>query len=455
MAIADQATGSPPAVTAETLEQWKKLAHDITAALSQGGERGMDLLTGLMPEWCEAMEDVNAARQIFVDMAGRGLRAEAIAWHADGFVEVADSLSPNRPGWDAWAMALSERGIDSPNEDEELRAMVQAVYDELQVQDLAGQSLEERINELRRNCVARGNVADRLTLLESIREMDPGPEIWADMIGPIRRQRAGELGDEVTAAIEANDFARLDGLRQQVGAQGWGEELPGWIPLWLEAAAAWEKCLHSRRSHATAAAEIVEAVTRLTGFAIGSSEWQTAMKSAADKKRRYEKIRDGLTNAVEQAQSVPLIAQKLAESQVAEAFRHVDAATVDPLRRFDEQARYAKYLDRFRAVEQKIYSLDSQAPLTGGSWEEAKERCQRWFGFERGLRSELAAVESRASISRPPSSEAAIEKLDEAKAKVEARLKGIRTAEFVVIGGVIGGIGLIVLTLLLLFIFLG
>lgn len=36
MAFADQDTGTPAAVTAETLERWKKLAHDITAALNQG-----------------------------------------------------------------------------------------------------------------------------------------------------------------------------------------------------------------------------------------------------------------------------------------------------------------------------------------------------------------------------------------------------------------------------------
>lgn len=449
MAFADQDTGTPPAVTAETLEQWKKLAHDIAVALNQGGERGMDLLSGLMPEWCEAVDDVNAARQVFMNLADRGLRSEAMRWHADGFVEVADSLSPNRPGWDAWAVALADRGIDTPNEDEDLRAMVHAVFDDLQVQNLSGRSLEELLNQLRRNCIARGDIAERLTLLEAIREVDAGREIWGQMIAPIRRRRAGELGEEVSAAIAAGDFPRLDGLRGQVQSQGWGDELPGWIPLALEAAAAWEKCLQSRRLHASSAAEVVESVGRLLKQDIGSSEWQTAMKAANDAKRRFERIRDQLSEAVGLAGTVPAIADKLTKQGVAEALGHVNAATVEPLRRYDEQSRYAKYLDRFRDLERKIHALAKQAPLHGGSWDETKERCRRWLDHERALRVELEDLTARARIPKPPSSEAALHELDQACDKVTRRVKGVRTGELVVIGSVVGGIGLIVLTMVI------
>jgi len=449
MAFADQDTGTPAAVTAETLERWKKLAHDITAALNQGGERGMDLLSGLMPEWCEAMDDLNAARRVFMNLADRGLRSEAIQWHADGFVEVADSLSPNRPGWNAWAEALAERGIDAPNEDEDLRAMVHAVFDDLQVKNLSGQSLEELLNQLRRTCIARGDIAERLTLLESIREVDAGPEIWGQMIAPIRQRRAGELGGELSEAIAAGDFARLDGLRRQVQSQGWGDDLPGWIPLAVEAAAAWEKCLQSRRSHASAAAEVVERVGRLLEQDIGSSEWKTAMKAANDAKRRFERIRDQLEEAVGLAGTVPAIADKLAKQGVAKALGHVNAATVSPLRLYDEQARYAKYLDRFLSLERKIRELVTKAPLHGGSWDEIKERSRRWFTHERTMRVELEDLATRAGIPKPPSSDAVLRELDQARDQVTRREKRVRVLEWSVIGIVLGVIPLVVLTMLI------
>lgn len=452
MAFADQDTGTPPAVTAETLEQWKKLAHDITAALNQGGERGMDLLSGLMHEWCEAVEDVNAARRVFMNLADRGLRSEAMLWHADGFVEVADSLSPNRPGWDAWAAALADRGIDAPNEDEDLRAMIHAVFDDLQVRDLSGRSLEELLNQLRRNCIARGDVAERLTLLEAIREVDAGREIWGQMIAPIRRRRAGELGEEVSAAIVAGDFPRLDGLRRQVQSQGWGDELPSWIPSALEAAAAWEKCLQSRRLHASSAAEVVESVGRLLKQDIGSCEWQTAMKAANDAKRRFERIRDQLSEAVGLAGTVPAIADKLTKQGLAESLRHVNAATVEPLRQFDQQSRYAKYLDRFRALELKIRELVTKAPLHGGSWDEIKERSHRWFAHERAVRVELEDLASRARIPKPPSSEVVLRELDQARDQVTRREQRVRLLEWGVIGIVVGIIPLVVIAMVIVMI---
>ena len=51
----EEHTGTPPAVTHEKLVAWRKLSEDVTAALSMGGEQGLDLLTSLMADWCEAI----------------------------------------------------------------------------------------------------------------------------------------------------------------------------------------------------------------------------------------------------------------------------------------------------------------------------------------------------------------------------------------------------------------
>ncbi len=82
-------TGQPPAVTYEQLREWERLADDIDAALKMGGEQGMELLIGLMADWCVIADEVNTAFQTCCEFASRGLRDEAIHWHAPGFFDIA------------------------------------------------------------------------------------------------------------------------------------------------------------------------------------------------------------------------------------------------------------------------------------------------------------------------------------------------------------------------------
>ena len=79
MALADIASGTPPAVTHEMLEEWRKIADDVNAALTMGGEQGIEILASLMAEWCAAVDDVNTAREVCVVLAAKMLGTAAVA----------------------------------------------------------------------------------------------------------------------------------------------------------------------------------------------------------------------------------------------------------------------------------------------------------------------------------------------------------------------------------------
>jgi hypothetical protein len=248
-------TGNPPAVTHDQIEAWSKLADDVSAALTMGGEQGLNLLVGIMAEWCEAVDDVNTARQICVDLATRALRHEAITWHAKGFFEVADRLDPERPGWAEWEEALRERDIVTPRIDSEIKEWANRIHEDLETTDTSGLTLGAHLAELRRNMLLRGSLGERLVILESIIGIDPGGDAWHEMISPIRQNRMNAIESELKAAIARKDVEALSRLRREVASQEHTGQLHQGLLTLASATAQWEAIgdLRSGLSQAVAA----------------------------------------------------------------------------------------------------------------------------------------------------------------------------------------------------------
>ena len=130
-------------------------------------------------EWNEAVDEWTTGLQTCLDLGYRGLRDEALQWHAEGFFVAGDGLHAptRREGWDAWHAALEEKEIPLPRFDLDLQEKVRSFGEELVAFDISGRSLREQIDSLRRNALVRGDMGDRLTLLNSIRNLDAGREI--------------------------------------------------------------------------------------------------------------------------------------------------------------------------------------------------------------------------------------------------------------------------------------
>ena len=429
MTLDIQLTGRPPAVTSETIAQWQTLAEDVDAALSQGGEWGMDLLLTLIPEWCEAANDINAARQISVDMAMKGLRHEALQWHAERFDEVAKRLSTNRPGWDAWEAELVRRGVAVPRFDREVSDLYDRIIEDLQQTDLAGITLEERLCQLRRNMIGRGAIDERLVTLQAIRRLLPSDEIWDDMINPIRQQRAGAIAGEVTAAINAVDLVRLERLREET--MGWGAEVLGQLGGVLDATRYWQKALECRSGLSTAAVAFMNEVEKLNGKPTGTPAYTAAMQAARVARDRYRQIRDAAREAIDTAGLVPAIRSHLAASGVVEAFRNVEAGIKASDDTFREHDAGGAHLKKFQSLEAKIrVHADAADSVLVGTFDEILARGQAWIAEFDGLTRKAKDLETKSGTPIPRSLLAELDRGQGNRDKVQKKIDRILTILF-------------------------
>ena len=176
-------------ITSKTLTEWQRVSNTVDNALRVGGETGMDMLLNIIPEWNEAVDEANAALEVCWELGNRGLRSEALGWHAKGFLDGVEKLAPDRPGWTAWNDALLARGVTPPVIDVDTKDAVEKFIEEMQLKDLRGSSVADYLRDLRRNVLCRGDFGERLVTIERLRDLDPGRESWNAMANPLRERR--------------------------------------------------------------------------------------------------------------------------------------------------------------------------------------------------------------------------------------------------------------------------
>lgn len=445
MPLADIASGTPPAVTHEMLEEWRKIADDVNAALTMGGEQGIEILGSLMAEWCAAVDDVNTAREVCALLAARGLRSEALQWHADGFFEVAEQLTPeDRPGWEEWQAALLSRQMPIPVVDPNLRDAAARIADDMTLLDLSGRSLADWMKDLRLNALLGGRLGDRLTTLEAIRGIDPDGSAWGEMISPIRRQRAGEIAGEVAAAITRSDFAMLESLRRELNSQDWGAVLPASLIADLESAQHWQTLIGGRRAVAEAAARLISQAKTLRTQTTDSVNYDNVLRATIDARTAYLDLWGGVNKNSQIACRVPSIAAKLRDSGELARYKQIDVAAREEFPWIQDQELYSQVREKFSGIEHQILQHIRKAPLEGGEWDAVKASAAAWKRAAAGLRDKAEGMPAKARIGMPVSTQAAIGKLDETRRHIDERLKKIRLWEFVVISILLGIVGLFV-----------
>jgi len=440
-------TGTPPAVTHDQVDAWGKLADDVTAALVMGGHQGLDFLVNLMAEWCEAVDDVNTARQICVDFAARGLRDEAIHWHAEGFFDVADRLDPDRPGWESWEEALRERDIVTPRIDPILKEMANRIHQDLAIRDLAGQSLADYLGRLRRNVLLRGHLGERLVILESIRGLDPGGRAWQEMIDPIRRRRVDMIADEVRAALERKDLDALASLRDEVAAQEWGDGLPANVAPLLEAAA---NCvaLAEYRGPLKETADAIVARCREAREKPASQPTVAAVVRAANAEReRYGELRAAAVQAVRAAGSVPEVAAIVADSGITDLIRQLNAILREPCEWLDQQTTLADTRARVATIEAALLRVVEGVPRKSSDRDVFGRQFAQWQ--EQAARAMEKARKAAALLPDgiPDAIDAVFKKVADAIADLERHRESLDWRERMLVYAVLGGVGAVALAI--------
>jgi|LakMenEpi03Aug12_release.lakeMendotaPanAssembly.Ray.scaffolds.fasta_scaffold268813_2 hypothetical protein len=440
-------SGDPPAVTSDMIVAWNKLADDVTAALTQGGEQGMDLLVAVMPEWVEAADDANAARQICVDLARAGRRHEAVLWHADGFFEAADRLTPDRAGWEEWQLALAERGVVVPELDLNLKDEADRIHEELLLRDITGTSLDEYLVHLRRNVISRGHYGDRLMILQAIRGIDPTGSAWEDMIGPIRGKRAGEIVGELLTAISDDDFFTIDRIRREVESTQWGGDVPGTLYGMLQATTHWHSLVEAKRVLTSTAGALVEKCAALTKLDWESAHWPAILDQAMQVYSVYDAHRRNAMSAMQEVQAVPAVAARVAAGNYAAFIQRLDDDTETSVAHLKERIRWGHVRAKIIKVERKIGDIQAASPLEIGNWEQAKRATRKWLQEVGSCRRRADDLTIEHRMPLPESTRQSLQDLATTEKAVRARLQKITFWERLTIAGVLGGIVLIGLVL--------
>jgi NAD(P)H-dependent FMN reductase len=439
------ATGNPPAVTHEQVEAWAKLGDDVAAAMAMGGEQGLDFLVNIMAEWAEAVDDVNTARQICVDLATRGLRDEAIHWHAEGFFDVADRLDPDRPGWEEWEGALRGRYVVTPRVDRELREMANRIHEELELRDLGGKSLAEHLGDLRRNALVRGHLGERLVTLEAVRSLDPASEVWGGMIRPIRRQRVDAIADEVKAAIQRRDFDSLESLRAEVAAHDEGGELPGGVAKLLHSVSQCQavRALQDQSSQVLAA--LVARIRDADGQPFGSPLYHEAVSAATSAKKAFGKLHEALVEAVKAASSTPEAASLLAEIGGKQKLRELEATAREPCRWVDHQDERARVHAVASDIEAEVMRVIEAAPEQSSSIEAFESRLRGWRKDAEAVLVKCRKKAARLPEGLPEITAPVFARLQDTRQLLEKHLEGLRRREKLVVAYFLIGLGVVVL----------
>jgi hypothetical protein len=442
-------TGNPPAVTHEQIEAWTKLADDIAAALAMGGEAGLDLLTGIMAEWSEAVDDVNTARQVCVDLASKGRRHEAIHWHAENFFDLADRLDPERPGWEAWEQSLRARGIVTPRMDPELKELANRIHEDLEQRDLGGRSLGDHLVDLRRNMLLRGHLGERLVTLEAIRGLDPSPQIWRNMISPIRRRRVDVIADEVAAAIARRDYEALESLRAEVASQDWGDDLPASVSVLLESTAGCEGLSDLKRRLGQATATVVGRVEEARRQIPESPGCLATIEVAKEARAKFHELRNNLVASMKAASATPEASAIVEESGVRDALRQFDEAVREPGAWLDKQQEMARIRAAAAEIEAKVLRVIEKAPEMSGEKEVFQRRLKEWKQLAEQALEKYRKRAARLPGGVPDSTAAMFQRLQATRQEHEDYLKGLQRREKTIVAAFIIGLFVVVLLLIM------
>ena len=87
--------------TYQNILSYRSIAKSIGIALGVGGEQGLLLLKN--DPWSTAIDEINVGLRTCYDLVHSGRRHEAIYWHYEGFLEMADRRTPDRPGLAYWS----------------------------------------------------------------------------------------------------------------------------------------------------------------------------------------------------------------------------------------------------------------------------------------------------------------------------------------------------------------
>ena len=444
-------------ITYQNIQSYRTIAESIDIALSVGGEQGLLLLQNELDPWSTAIDEINAGLRTCYDLIYSGRRHEAIDWHYEGFLEMADRLNPDRPGWAYWNEKLIDQGLPIPPDiDQGLKGIVDAVFDELQVMNLEGQTLEQNIGLLRKNVISYGNLGERLILLRNIQTMDPSKSIWTEMIKSISKVRSDQILQDAHNSIKRSDHDSLLLLREEALGQVWNPPLPNQTLELLKAAIVWQRVIKNYEQLSVLARSLFIAFQKGEQETFGSSSYLVLVKNAMQKRAEYETCANLFEKDINDLQQQPLILKSITQLGKIDPFPELEVQLKKPLEWLGIQDQYEKLRLSFVAQEVKCNELMSVSPATMSASDDAKkwlDYAYRWLVMAEDRLLKCQNLCDQLKNNAPPGILNAMRKLKIKQQEVTNKIESVKFWFRTMIFGVVGGISLLFLLFILMLVF--
>jgi hypothetical protein len=380
-------------ITADRTSHYVKIADDIDAALGRGDDMGMELLISLLPDWTEAIEEINEGLRETDALLFEGLRDEAVGLHDAGFAAAATRLHVrDKPNWESARMFLDSQGVGELRDvDVESLAALNTAFAEID-------AMLSPLGRLRRYALERASLSKRIKLLRAIRRHDPSKPIWEEQLRSHEEARLQELGEAVKRAIQAQDFHRLGELELELSDSQWVVSVPKKLREQTSGAGLWAELLQAVR-------ELDATTTRLV-YEWGQGVDAVALLDRVDELRNLRvawsesecRCRE-LLFALPSASPVGRLA---AESAIGVRIENLRENVADPLRWLEavDQREAVVQSYRMKCHELEYLLGESPAGSEASQWlvavarleEEIRSHCQTMpeLGFPELLTTRLA-----------------------------------------------------------------
>lgn len=208
-------------LNASAISRYRKLADDLDAAMARGDELGMELLKNMLPELCEAIEEINEALRETDRLLFEGLRDEAIGLHDPELAAVALRLNlDDKPRLPELSLLCASEGIELPPAiDFAALSALNSAYSEVE-------QLRRPLDRLRRLALERAPLKKRIKLLRQLRSHDSSKPVWGDQVASHEEVRLLELNDAVKQAVRSRDPAAIAVLNEELTHPGWSVPVP-------------------------------------------------------------------------------------------------------------------------------------------------------------------------------------------------------------------------------------
>lgn len=339
-------------VSRSRLEEIRSLAMEVISVMSRGGGGPLaDQLSRLSV----AVIEVNGALAEIDALLLHGLRDEALSMHDPELIDVARLLDlRSQPNWVPLHGWLLERGQPPPASiNLDAAELLAAAADQ-------PDAVRDMLARLRRLALERAPLADRLNLLRSLREADPGSLAWAEAVAEHETAMIHQIRLATPPALEAGAIETLAACAEQLADSRWERAPPADLITMTAGAIEARGLVAAADESASLAREIV----RLMGDQGPTTPREIDAVEAL--RQRLTELEDRATELMAELEAYPRMLHLVREQGLDEAVSKTTHQVIGALERVRILADSLRSSRGFESACRRLEHLCDHPPEKGG-----------------------------------------------------------------------------------------